>query len=215
MSLLHFYRSPAQSESARLALLDRARAHVSASITDVRSETCFNVEVARPLSGAEERILTWLLSETFEPQGFAATSFLLDGIEEETLRAGAYGARLLEVGPRMSFTTAWSTNAVSVCHACGLSAVRRIERSRRYRLQADGGLDGSHVDRFLGLVHDRMTECPYPETLETFEHGIHPKPVTYDSGGRERTICARAREPEHGTRVRRLGPRLLYAPVSG
>ncbi|MBT8462418.1 MAG: phosphoribosylformylglycinamidine synthase, partial [Gemmatimonadetes bacterium] len=161
-----------------MALLDRARAHVSANISDIRSETCFNVEAARALSGDEERILTWLLSETFEPEGFAATSFLLDGIEEDRLRAGAYGARLLEVGPRMSFTTAWSTNAVSVCHACGLSAVRRIERSRRYRVQADGGLDGSHVDRFLGLVHDRMTECPYPQTLETFEHGIHPKPVT-------------------------------------
>ncbi|MGB5528012.1 MAG: phosphoribosylformylglycinamidine synthase [Gemmatimonadota bacterium] len=177
MSLLHFYRSPAQSESARLALLETARARVTASIKDLRSETCFNVEAARSLGDGELRILAWLLSETFEPDGLGRDSFLLDGIAEEKLRAGAYGARLLEVGPRMSFTTAWSTNAVSVCHACGLSSIRRIERSRRYRVDADGGLDAEQVGRFLHLVHDRMTECAYPATLETFEHGIEPEPV--------------------------------------
>ena len=30
---------------------------------------------------------------------------------------------------------------------------------------------------FLSLVHDRMTECPYPEPLSTFEAGIKPEPV--------------------------------------
>ena len=177
MSLLHFYRAPGLSESARLALLNRARERVSTDITDVRSESCFNVETVGPLGDSETRILTWLLSETFEPQGFGRDSFLLDGIEEEALRAGAYGARLVEVGPRMSFTTAWSTNAVSVCHACGVPSILRIERSRRYRIQTDGGLDDEQVDAFLRLVHDRMTECPYSAALETFEHGIKPEPV--------------------------------------
>jgi len=50
-------------------------------------------------------VLSWLLSETFEPARFGPKTFL--------------GTRdlVLEVGPRMNFTTAWSTNAVSVCHA--------------------------------------------------------------------------------------------------
>jgi hypothetical protein len=30
---------------------------------------------------------------------------------------------------------------------------------------------------FLNLVHDRMTECPYPGPLSTFEVGISPEPV--------------------------------------
>jgi phosphoribosylformylglycinamidine synthase len=177
MSLLHFYRTPSLSESARLALLNRARTHVSHDIKDIESEFCFNVETVGPLGDPEMRILTWLLSETFEPLGFGMSSFLLDGIEEKALRAGAYGARLVEVGPRMSFTTAWSTNAVSVCHACGVPSIRRIERSRRYLIHADGGPDDEQVDEFLRLVHDRMTECPYPAALETFEHGIKPEPV--------------------------------------
>jgi phosphoribosylformylglycinamidine synthase len=75
----------------------------------------------------------------------------------------------------MNFTTAWSTNAVSVCHACGLAKVTRIERSRRYRLIADPEI--LPADRFLPEVHDRMTECPYPAPLETFETGIAPEPV--------------------------------------
>jgi phosphoribosylformylglycinamidine synthase len=177
MGLLHYYRSPGLSDSARLGLLDKARTRVSKNIQDIRSEACFTVQAAAPLADSDLRILEWLLSETFEPGGFGEDSFLLDGIDEEALRAGIYGARLVEVGPRMSFTTAWSTNAVSVCHACGLIGIRRIERSRRYLIQSDDGLDDEQVGRFLRLVHDRMTECPYPATLDTFEHGIKPEPV--------------------------------------
>ncbi|CAM8988504.1 unnamed protein product [Rhodiola kirilowii] len=40
-------------------------------------------------------------------------------------------AVLVEAGPRLSFTTAWSSNAVSICQACGLSEVTRLESSRR------------------------------------------------------------------------------------
>jgi hypothetical protein len=38
-----------------------------------------------------------------------------------------------EIGPRLSFATAWSTNAVAICHASGLTSIQRVERSRRYR----------------------------------------------------------------------------------
>jgi len=38
----------------------------------------------------------------------------------------------------MNFTTAWSSNAVSVCHACGLDMITRIERSRRFLLTLSG-----------------------------------------------------------------------------
>ena len=59
----------------------------------------------------------------------------------------------------MSFTTAWSTNAVSVCRTCGLKKVQHIERSRRYLIESVQ-LTGTQTDRFLELVHDRMTEGP-------------------------------------------------------
>jgi len=73
----------------------------------------------------------------------------------------------VEVGPRMAFSTAWSSNAVSIAHACGLQDVIRIERSRRYliKLAAPPSQEGDGhqtvATAFAPLVHDRMTECVY------------------------------------------------------
>ena len=163
MSLLHFYRSPALSETRKKGLLAFARKHVSPHVRGIETEYCFNIETSSPLDEAELETLRWLLAETFEPDRFSPESFLARN-------------PVLEVGPRMNFTTAWSSNAVSVCRACGLGKIRRIERSRRYRLAADRLPGNERVETFLSEVHDRMTECPYPETLSTFETGIRPVP---------------------------------------
>ena len=79
---------------------------------------------------------------------------------------------IIEIGPRLNFATAFSTNAVSVCHACGMKSIERIERSRRYVVPND-------VDKaeFVKRNHDRMTECVYPERLESFETGVKPEKV--------------------------------------
>ncbi len=164
MTLLHYYRCPALSGTQENALLAFARKHVSPLVKGIATESCFNVQTTEPLSDAEIETLRWLLAETFEPERFAPGSFMTED-------------HVLEVGPRMNFTTAWSTNAVSVCRACGLSKVTRIERSRRYRLMAGQDAGNLPVGRFLAQVHDRMTECPYPAPLETFETGITPETV--------------------------------------
>ena len=74
-------------------------------------EYCFNVETSAPLTTGDLRILRWLLAETFELQHFGQKSFL------KPLR------NVIEVGPRMDFETAYSTNAVAICHACGIEKV--------------------------------------------------------------------------------------------
>ncbi|MBI5204534.1 MAG: hypothetical protein HZA11_06410, partial [Nitrospirae bacterium] len=145
---------------------------------DIETEHCFNVETKEPLTNQELKILNWLLSETFEPENFSERSFLADSYQ--------LSASVIEVGPRMNFTTAWSTNAVAICHACGLTKINRIERSRRYKLvrtqstehrAQNSELYQSLVTRYSSLFYDRMTECPYPEPLTTFETGIKPEPV--------------------------------------
>ena len=166
MTIRHFYRSPGPAEGRRRALVLTVRDRVSPAIREIRTEYCFNVQSSRPLDAGEQSILRWLLAETFEPDGFSECSFL------DPLRGPVF-----EVGPRMRFTTAWSTNAVSVCRACGLDAVVRIERSRRFQLETDEALDAERRELFLSLIHDRMTEQPYPKPLETFEHGLAPEPV--------------------------------------
>ncbi len=163
MTLMRFHRFPALSETRKDGLLSFVRKNVSPEIQGIETEYCFNIETSAPLSEAELETLRWLLAETFEPDRCASESFLAPD-------------RILEVGPRMNFTTAWSTNAVSVCQACGLDKIRRIERSRRYRLLSDAELGSDQRERFLSEVHDRMTECPYPDRLATFETGIRPEP---------------------------------------
>ena len=173
MVLFHRYRTPALSAYQTTSLLRSAQELVSPAIHGLATEFCFNIAADAPLTTDEVRLLRWLLAETFEPEQFSDKSFL---ITPSALRTPHL---ILEVGPRMNFTTAWSTNAVSICHACGLRKISRIERSRRYRLELapQASLDRDQERAFLWLVHDRMTECPYPEPLETFETGIKPEPV--------------------------------------
>ncbi len=165
--LFHLYRTPALSPYRRNVLLNTVKESISPDIADIETEFCFNIETSGPLTERELKVLRWLLAETFEPDNFSDKSFLAGD--------GYY----FEVGPRLNFTTAWSANAVSICHACGLLKVWRIERSRRFRLlPRKGGKQAAFPkEEFHRLIHDRMTETLYREPLTTFETGIRPEPV--------------------------------------
>lgn len=181
MPLLYAYRKPVLSEGKKRDLLSVVKERISSEIEDIHSEYCLYAEVKEALTSEEAGLLQWLLRETFEQECFSTESFLAQNSE--------FGTRncLFEVGPRMNFTTAWSTNAVSICHACGLRKVTRIERSRRYkfifRKQASLSTEkikdfySSLVTHHSSLFYDRMTECPYPERLTTFTSGLKPDSV--------------------------------------
>ncbi|MCI0469484.1 MAG: AIR synthase-related protein, partial [Nitrospirae bacterium] len=198
--LFRFYRTPALSNYEINVLNDEINKRIGSDISAIETEYCFNMEASEPLTESELSVVRWLLSETFEPEKFSFESFLsrhssLTNPPSPPFSKGGLGGILFEVGPRMNFTTAWSTNAVSVCHACGLTKIRRIERSRRYKLiraqdteqraknkeqraqTADADLYALLLTRHSTLFYDRMTECPYPEPLKTFETGIKPEPV--------------------------------------
>lgn len=172
------YKKPALAEPEKNALLSLVRLNVSNSIEDIQTEFCFYIESETVLLPDEAELLRWLLSETFEPGNFSDSSFL-SGHGSPFTDHG-----IIEVGPRMNFTTAWSTNAVSVCRACGLTKITRIERSRRYKFlpgEDAGSLPSDLVLSLLtshsSLFYDRMTECLYPERLKGFDTGMKPEPV--------------------------------------
>ena len=166
MIVEHFFRSPGLPESWRRALAKTVATHVSPDVRDIRTEFCFNVLLKDGLNEPHADTLRWLLAETFQPEAFGTRTFLQPN-----------EGQIFEVGPRLSFSTAWSTNAVSVCHACGLDSVLRIERSRRFQLVSPTSLNIEQTQAFLALVHDRMTERPYETPLQSFEHGAEPAPV--------------------------------------
>lgn len=131
----------------------------------VRQETCFNIALSEPLTSEMRDALLWLLSETFDPYGLSDSTNLSEGV-------------IVEVGPRLNFQTAWSANAVTICSACGISVIKRIERSRRYSLMPAEGktISKELIDDFSASIHDRMTEAVYSTPLTTFESPVAPAP---------------------------------------
>mmetsp|Transcript_9220 Transcript_9220/g.27754 ORF Transcript_9220/g.27754 Transcript_9220/m.27754 type:complete len:1375 (-) Transcript_9220:489-4613(-) len=130
----------------------------------VEREDCYNVALAGDLTAEENERLRWLLSETFEPENLQPGSSF------------AESDRVIEVGPRLNFQTAWSSNAVSICNACALSKVVRMERSRRYRLSGGAATwDSDTIREFAAVVHDRMVEQVYSAPLDSFDSGLNPE----------------------------------------
>ena len=121
----------------------------------------------------------WLLSESYNAAGFSDSAFLKEDNEKDFI---------VEVGPRLNFSTAWSTNAISIFHACGLDNIPRAECSRRYKLHCSEPLSDDEKIAFTNSIHDRMTEQPYTTRLTSFNTGIEAAPIkTYPvvANGRE------------------------------
>lgn len=80
---------------------------------------------------------------------------------------------------RLNFSTAFSTNAVSICSSVGLTRISRIEKSFRYSILASP--EGTHLDdlkkHLIAALHDRMTQMHYEEPITTFNLDISPEPV--------------------------------------
>ena len=120
---------------------------------------CFNFESTGNLTKEEMTCLRLILAD----------GFLLNSVSQTPV---LQGDRVVEVGPRLNFATAWSSNMVSICKATGLDMITRVERSRRYLVP-----ETEDMQDFINSHHDRMTECHYPAPLTTFLTGVVPEPV--------------------------------------
>ena len=120
---------------------------------------CFHIETSRALTAEELERLRLILAD-----GLLAGTVVDRPVPE--------GQRVVEVGPRLNFATAWSSNMVSICRATGLAVITRVERSRRYLVP-----EGEDLQAFVDRHHDRMTECRYLEPLRSFDSGVVPEPV--------------------------------------
>lgn len=110
-------------------------------------EECYYVEFTRQPDARELTIIKHLIANP----------------SEEITSEPHYRAEVVEVGPRLSVETSFSSNAVAVCHAVDLP-VSRIEYSTRY---PEG----------MAPSIDLLTEQVYPEPLTSFASGHIPEPV--------------------------------------
>lgn len=129
---------------------------------DFDTETCYYVELINPGEASPEKIetLKWLIGETFDdPDATTSDSRL---VTKDRI--------VMEVGPRLTFATPWSSNASSVLTSCEMRGdVRRMERSKRFAFKKSA-LEGKEekLAKLKELLYDRMTEEIYPKPLTSF-----------------------------------------------
>ncbi|KAK6744267.1 hypothetical protein RB195_011147 [Necator americanus] len=119
---------------------------------EVVAEYCFHVILkdgvdSEEFQHLELEKLQWLLA----PSPF-------DG---RLLRSSQLSGTIKEIGPRLTFKTAYCTNALSALLAAGIHQVSRLERTVRY--QFSGPLPDDET--LLEIAGDRMTECIYMENI--------------------------------------------------
>ena len=77
------------------------------------------------------------------------------------------------MGPRLSFQSAWSTNAVSICRSCGLDAIPRLEVSRRFLLRSSKELPADTVAKFAAMVRTEPDNEPCrPRFPQIIRYGL-------------------------------------------
>ena len=133
----------------RIAKLHERLAAVDRAVVVAEARWLHLVDVAQSLAADETARLEALLHygprEDATPSATASTP-------------DAAGALVLVV-PRPGTISPWASKATDIAHACGLGAVRRIERGIAYRLRAlEGAWTAARLEALAPLLHDRMTE---------------------------------------------------------
>ena len=154
--IVHYFKAPCLEDAAKHRLLKKIAQQLGKKDLTIDSEWCYNVEVVGELTPEQEKNLVWILKETFEDDAV---------LKKE--KPNLTGADVVEVGPRLCFSTPWSSNAQSVLMSSGLDMIKRVERSRRYKFSPAQNKDD--LKKLVELVHDRMTEEQYASPLQTFQ----------------------------------------------
>jgi phosphoribosylformylglycinamidine synthase len=159
--------APALSQF-RLERLLQALQGVDPRVRALGSRLVHFVDAARALDEAEQELLGKLL--TYGPRPH---------LQEER------GQRLL-VTPRLGTVSPWSSKASDIAHVCGLEAVRRLERGTAYVIEAEEPLTEAELRALGALLHDRMTETLWTDTLEPdLFHVAAPRPLKVVALGRD------------------------------
>uniref|UniRef100_F7GI59 Phosphoribosylformylglycinamidine synthase n=1 Tax=Monodelphis domestica TaxID=13616 RepID=F7GI59_MONDO len=166
--VLRFYVCFSGHEGAASSHTKRKLKEKLTQLQVVETELCYNVNwTGETLPSLQEtKKLEWLFGCPLESNDVARESWLLSGPND----------LLLEVGPRLNFSSPASTNIVSVCWAAGLRTVDRVETTRRYRLTFTSAPSAEEKAVALATIHDPMTEQYFSQPIQTFSTGNPPAP---------------------------------------
>ena len=139
--------APALSQFRLDKLLQSLQAR-DARVRAVASRLIHFVDAARPLDESALELLGKLL--TYGPRAHLQ----------------AERGRSVLVTPRSGTVSPWSSKATDIAQVCGLDCVRRLERGVVYFLDTAEPLEDAALRSLGALLHDRMTESLWLDTLE-------------------------------------------------
>ncbi len=139
--------APALSQFRLEKLLQSLKSREPRAVA-VSSRLIHFVDTLRPLDESQLEVLGKLL--TYGPRPHAQAE---------------RGQQLL-VTPRQGTVSPWSSKATDIARVCGLTDVRRLERGTLYFLQTSSPLGKGELESLGALLHDRMTESLWTDTLE-------------------------------------------------
>ncbi|XP_011500809.1 PREDICTED: phosphoribosylformylglycinamidine synthase [Ceratosolen solmsi marchali] len=159
MVILKFY----QKQSLDSNLLKKKLENVKEKGVQINGvELCYYIECDSSLNKIKINIIKWILSKPFEPDQLLDSSAFEDN------------ENVIEIGPKLNFSTAFSSNAVSIFQSIRMKSIVRIERSTRYLIGSDPS-NKFCKEMIADLLLDKMTECRYTNPIETFDHGYRPE----------------------------------------
>ncbi|KAL5012475.1 hypothetical protein ScPMuIL_011026 [Solemya velum] len=188
MVVLSYYRQEPSGTAEHTRLLSRLSDIPGGSVEKLKLETCFYVLTSdKDISKEDEEKLLWIFGKSFQEEKLGKESFLAQEVSNDKL--------LLEIGPRLNFSTAFSTNAVSICQSVGLNKISRIEKSLRHLISFTEAttVTPEFEACISSKLHDRMTHCRYTEAVQDFGLNVTPDDVfEVDILGEGRSALERA-----------------------
>ena len=110
MQVCHLYRTPGLPPP-KIGSVKRTLASIGFEPNDMATEICYNVNCKAGTTAHalfEDERVAWLFRETFEPEKFKTASFLKAADDDDK-------SFVLELGPRLNFSTAWSFKLERQC----------------------------------------------------------------------------------------------------
>ncbi|XP_069962828.1 phosphoribosylformylglycinamidine synthase [Bactrocera oleae] len=155
MPILRYFSPNTWSEPHKSRLLKQLQ-QISGNISSLEVEKCFHVESTSRIEDNTKNIylLRWLLKD---PQAD------ISSLNNKSILVTHSQAYLIEIGPRLNFSTAFSTNCVNICQNVGLNNIVRVEMSMRYLIgfNSTQGVTQTLKAQLVDFLGDRMTECEY------------------------------------------------------
>ncbi|CAG7828435.1 unnamed protein product [Allacma fusca] len=171
VQVIRFYKTPGLSASAVTEKNKIISAVSSLNIKTLVTESCFYVETQENLKDHEILKIRWVLAHVLTPDALTDVSRLPLQPGENSL--------FFEIGPRLNFSTAFSTNSVSIFQAIGLKKITRVEISTRYLINFDKTSTREGIrnaeEKIVAALHDKMTQCRYSEPLSSFQLDKRPE----------------------------------------